>query len=128
MDFQLNPRADGGYDPATPIPQPIDLSDVADLMQPGEQFDVINLDADGVSVQVGKVVAAESAVGQDLVADMQARMAAFHEGAQKIVNSNEWKRARGYGYTVTRERSKRTAQSKAKFKAQRKARKAQRRK
>lgn len=110
---------------------PIDLTAVADMLAPGDVFEVIQLDAEAtdpaeaVQVAQGRVVDER----QDLGADLEARMAAFHKAAERIVDSPEWQRARGRTiYTAKREPlTPKQRRSKAKFKAQKKARKAQRR-
>ena len=114
----------------------IDLSSVADVLQPGDKFDVVLLDDDGVTVTEGRVVAEHSPEGlssrEQLAAALDANMDAFALRAEKMVASGaifrtpegairSWKN----DHRSVAEQ-KRVAKARAKAKQQKRARKAQR--
>lgn len=120
------------------IAERIDISHAADLLQPGDEFDVITLDEHGVDVKVGKVVAAEPEThdSHDFDAMLARNADVFAKAAEDIVKTpaflqatgrvdaaaiRSWKNSR----RSTAEQ-KRVAKSRAKFKAQKRARKASR--
>jgi hypothetical protein len=109
----------------------IDLTDVADVLQAGDQFDVVTLDEHGMDVKVGHVITREQASteGYGLRESLEKNMAAFHDASEQYVASghlNDIRAGRVRVHATGRSLSQKQRKAKAAFKAQKRARRANR--